>query len=80
MPPQVEGSCDRCQGNLIQRKDDTESVINERLKVYHDQTEPLKEYYKKEGRLVTIDGTTSKEETTAAIQSALKKAFHTKKS
>lgn len=80
MPPKVEGVCDKCQGHLIQRKDDTENVINERLKVYHDQTEPLKQYYKNEGRLVTVDGTTSKEKTTAAIESALKKAFGTKKS
>lgn len=72
MPPKCEGICDKCGGKLIQRKDDTEAVINERLKVYHEQTEPLKAYYKKDGRLTTIDGTISKEKTTAEIEKALK--------
>jgi adenylate kinase len=80
MKPKIEGTCDKCKGKLIQRKDDTESVINERLKVYHDQTEPLKGYYKKQGRLTTVDGTISKEKTTEAVEKAIKSACDTKKS
>ena len=80
MKPKVEGTCDKCEGKLIQRKDDTEAVINERLKVYHDQTEPLKGYYAKQGRLTTVDGTISKEKTTEAVEAALKAACDTKKS
>ncbi len=72
MLPKVEGKCDKCEGNLIQRKDDTEVVINERLKIYHEQTEPVKEYYKSQGRLVTVDGTISKEKTTEALENAIK--------
>ena len=46
IPPKVEGVCDRCNGELYQRKDDTPEVISERLEVYKKQTEPLIDYYK----------------------------------
>lgn len=64
--------CDRCGGMLTHRKDDTKEVVLDRLKVYHEQTEPLKEYYKKEGKLVTVDGTRSQEEIFTEITRALK--------
>ncbi len=70
-PPKKSGVCDRCNGPLIQRKDDTPEVIGERLKAFHLQTEPLKEYYQKKGHLVMIDGTVSKQETIAQIDKVL---------
>ncbi len=56
-PPKVENVCDICGGELYQRKDDTEGVIKVRYEVYEKQTAPLVEYYKKQGKLVHIDGT-----------------------
>lgn len=56
-PPKVEGKCDLCGGALIQRKDDSENTVNERLDVYEKQTQPLVEYYKKNNILKAIDGT-----------------------
>jgi adenylate kinase len=48
-PTKVEGVCDKCGGKPVIRKDDHPDTIKERLKVYHDQTEPLKGYYEKTG-------------------------------
>ena len=56
LKPKVEGVCDRCQGELYQRKDDSEEVILNRLKVYHDQTSPLIDFYQKRKKLYTVDG------------------------
>lgn len=56
-PPKVENVCDVCGGELYQRKDDTEDVIKVRFGVYEKQTSPLVDYYKKQGKLVYIDGT-----------------------
>jgi adenylate kinase len=55
-PPKVEGKCDRCAGELQQRKDDSVEVITHRLKVYHEQTAPLIEFYQKRKLLHAIDG------------------------
>lgn len=55
-PPQKEGVCDACGAALVQRKDDTEEVISERLKSYERQTLPLVDYYRGQGRLHEIDG------------------------
>ena len=55
-PTKVEGVCDRCGGKTVQRKDDAPETIKERLEVYHAQTEPLKDYYKKTGKLVVVEG------------------------
>lgn len=52
----VEGICDDCNGKLIQRKDDTVEVIQDRLRVYHEQTQPLIEYYKNEKNLSVVNG------------------------
>lgn len=54
--PKQSGVCDNCSGTLIQRKDDTEETVKQRLKVYHSQTEPLKEYYEKQNKLLAVDG------------------------
>lgn len=54
--PQQEGVCDRCGTTLVQRKDDQPETVQERLRVYHEQTEPLREYYAKAGKLLEVDG------------------------
>lgn len=56
LQPKVEGKCDRCGADLIQRKDDNEETVKNRLKIYHEITEPLISYYKGEGILEEIDG------------------------
>jgi adenylate kinase len=63
-PPKVEGKCDKCGGTLVQRKDDLPETVKARLKVYHEQTEPLKDYYKRQGKLYTVDGQEDVAETT----------------
>lgn len=55
MPPKVEGICDKCGSPLIKRKDDNPETIKERLKVYYKNTQPLIDYYEKEGLLESID-------------------------
>lgn len=55
MPPKVEGICDNCGSELIKRPDDEPETIRHRLEIYHEQTEPLIEYYKNEGLLEIID-------------------------
>ena len=60
-PPKIEGKCDKCDGKLIQRSDDTEAVITKRLKVYHEQTAPLIAYYSKQKLLHTVNCNVSKE-------------------
>lgn len=55
-PSKAEGKCDKCGGTLVQRKDDLPETVKARLKVYHEQTEPLKDYYKRQGKLYTVDG------------------------
>lgn len=66
-PPKVEGKCDRCQGELYQRSDDTVEIVKNRLKVYHEQTEPLIDFYGKQKHLRTISSLKSKEEITGEI-------------
>ena len=55
-PPRVAGKCDKCGGELEQRKDDTEAVVRERLRVFRAQTAPLVRYYRSKGLLTEIDG------------------------
>ncbi len=54
--PSVDGKCDHCGGELYQRKDDSEEVIKNRLKVYHEQTAPLIDFYSKKKKLSKING------------------------
>lgn len=56
-PPSVDGKCDVCGNDVVQRKDDTEATVKERLNVYDSQTQPLINYYDDEGLLKTVDGT-----------------------
>ncbi|WP_053947325.1 adenylate kinase [Halolamina sediminis] len=55
-PPEEEGVCDACGGDLHQRDDDEEDVVRERLEVYEENTEPVIEQYRDAGELVEIDG------------------------
>ena len=54
--PQKEGICDKCQGTLVQREDDQPNTVKNRLKIYHEQTKPLENYYEKQGKLTVIQG------------------------
>lgn len=69
--PRVEGVCDKCAGTLVQRKDDHPDTVKERLKVYHEQTEPLEEYYRKKGKLVVVKGQEDVKDTTRLTLAAL---------
>lgn len=57
IPPQKEGICDKCGNELILRDDDKPETVQNRLKVYHDQTQPLINFYSKKGVLKEVDGT-----------------------
>jgi adenylate kinase len=70
-PPQKEGICDSCGAQLVQRKDDKEEVISERLKSYERQTLPLVEYYNRTGHLFPMNGERPIEEISDAIFSVL---------
>ncbi|HIV87673.1 MAG TPA: adenylate kinase [Candidatus Pygmaiobacter gallistercoris] len=63
--------CDRCGGELIVRKDDEPSTVLERLAVYHEQTEPLKDFYAARGKLVVVEGQEQVADTTALVFKAL---------
>ena len=72
-PSKVEGVCDKCGGPTVQRKDDEPATVLDRLKVYHEQTEPLKDYYQAHGVLVTVPDMGGIEETNAKIMELLGK-------
>lgn len=63
-PSKLEGKCDKCGADLVVRKDDQPETIQERLKVYHDQTQPLVDFYLARGVLKEVDGTKPVEEVT----------------
>ena len=71
LKPQVEGVCDDCTGALIQRKDDHIDTVKARLDIYHAETEPLKDYYGKQGKLVIVEGQEKVDDTTALTLKAL---------
>ena len=70
-PPEKEGVCDKCGGVLITRADDVPDTIRQRLSVYHSETEPLVNFYKKKDVLVNVTGKDSIEDTTDAVLEAL---------
>ena len=70
-PPKQEGLCDKCGAGLVQRADDAAETVRARLAVYHEQTEPVKDYYKGKGKLREIDGTKTIEKTTEFAFAAL---------
>ena len=58
-PTKEEGVCDRCGEKLVLRDDDKPETVKKRLDVYHSQTQPLIDYYTKQGKLAEVDGTQS---------------------
>lgn len=66
-PTRVEGICDRCGEKLVLRDDDKPETVMNRLNVYHNQTQPLIEYYTRQGKLAEVDGTQSMEDVFNAI-------------
>ncbi len=69
--PEKEGVCNHCGAGLVIRKDDSPEVVQERLQVYHAQTEPLKAYYQKTGKLRVVQGQEQVADTTALTLRAL---------
>lgn len=66
-PPKKEGVCDKCGGKLTQREDDVPATIRQRLQVYHETTEPLIAYYRKERLLREVDGSKAPQKVSEAI-------------
>lgn len=61
--PKVDGVCDKCNGTLVQRKDDKLETVKSRLEIYHNQTKPLVEYYKRQQKLEKVNGNGTLKET-----------------
>ena len=74
-PPSLEGTCDDCGGKIVQRADDSEETIKERLSVYYQQTEPVIEFYRKQGVYARITGHELVEDTTNETRETLAKFF-----
>ena len=72
IPPKQEGICDKCGSELVQRQDDKPETVQNRLSVYHEQTQPLIDYYEKKGILKTVDGTQYMQDVFNAIVDILK--------
>lgn len=70
-PSKVEGICDACGGKLVRRKDDEPETVRDRLNVYHEKTEPLKDYYEKQGKLKEVNGEQALSDTTRSVFEAL---------
>lgn len=70
-PSSDPSKCDRCGGELIVRKDDEPATVLERLAVYHEQTEPLKDFYAARGKLAVVEGQEEVADTTALVLKAL---------
>ena len=70
-PPKQEGKCDNCGAGLTIRKDDAPETVRDRLATYHAETEPLKAFYDKRGKLKTVDNQPTIEATTAEIYRVL---------
>lgn len=72
IPPKKDGVCDKCGTELILRDDDKPETVKKRLNVYHEQTQPLIDYYKEEGILKSVDGTMPMDDVFNAIDGMLK--------
>lgn len=70
--PEKDGVCNLCGGNLVIRKDDEPETVLNRLNVYHEQTEPLKNYYKACDKLITVEGQDEVKDTTRLVLAALR--------
>lgn len=73
IPPKVEGVCDKCGAELVLRDDDKPETVKKRLDVYHEQTQPLIDFYAAKGVLHEVDGTKEMAEVTQAIVDILQK-------
>ena len=71
IPPKKEGICDACGKELVLRDDDKPETVQKRLDVYHEQTQPLIDYYKKQGILHSVDGTQPMEDVFANIDAII---------
>lgn len=71
IPPKKEGICDKCGSELVLREDDKPETVQKRLDVYHEQTQPLIDYYNKQGILKSVDGTQEMEKVFADITNIL---------
>ncbi len=71
IPPKTEGICDKCGSELVQRDDDKPETVQKRLSVYHEQTQPLIEYYEKKNILKSVDGTKDMQEVFSDIVNIL---------
>lgn len=71
-PTKVEGICDACGAKVVQRIDDKPETVQARLKTYHEKTAPLKDYYAKRGKLVTVAGQNEIAETSRLTLAAIK--------
>jgi len=74
-PPKVTGVCDKCGGGLIQRPDDTAETVQHRLKLYHKLTEPIADLYRRQGILISVDGTGEANQITQDLIKALEERF-----
>jgi adenylate kinase len=72
-PPAKAGICDKCGGELVQRSDDKEETVKNRLKVYAEKTQPLLDYYAKAGKLESLDGNRDPQAVFKDVQSLLGK-------
>lgn len=70
-PSKIDGKCDKCGADTIQRKDDELETVKKRLQVYHEQTKPLIDYYQKTGKLKIVEGQEEVKDTTALTFKAL---------
>ncbi len=71
-PPKQDGVCDRCGGVVTHRMDDVPDIIRNRIEVYHEQTEPLKQYYETRNLLATVNGQNKVSDTTEAVMAAIR--------
>lgn len=71
-PPKIENQCDSCgHVGLVQREDDKEATVRHRLEVYHQNTQPVLEFYRNKGSIADVDGSNSVEDVTIAIEGAV---------
>jgi adenylate kinase len=71
-PPKTPGICDKCGGELYQRPDDKEETVRERLKVFFSQTVPILDYYRKQSKLIEVNGNRTIQEVANETRSLLK--------
>jgi len=71
LKPKVSGKCDICGGELMQRKDDDEEIVKERLRVFYDVTAPIINFYEEKGLIFEVDGMREVEEVSQTITEAL---------